>query len=59
MMILDFLDPIPLSAVDWILDTLVIFSLTCPLSCLLLVNMHFTLEAEFRTYQLRSLERDI
>lgn len=50
------LDPSPLSAVNWVFDFLVIFSLTCPLSCLFLTNISFILKAEFHTYPLRHRE---
>lgn len=46
------LDPSPLSAVNWTFDFLVIFNLTCPLSCLFLTNINFILKAEFYTYHL-------
>uniref|UniRef100_A0A8D0SNX3 UDP-D-xylose:beta-D-glucoside alpha-1,3-D-xylosyltransferase n=1 Tax=Sus scrofa TaxID=9823 RepID=A0A8D0SNX3_PIG len=44
---------------DSVYETLVVCSITCPFSCLLLVNMHFILEAEFHTYQLSTMERPV
>lgn len=50
------LDASPLSAAESVFETVVIFSLTCPIACLLLINTSFILEAEFHTCHLSGLE---